>query len=201
MSGFQYAASLFGDRVRIRLESALNRLLWDTVSVVEKVQGLVLLDDGSYYIKVGGTRNHHGPSDQGIPLECLTPDNNHWATVEVLASIIHIATTWHISYPQEVLLTINDMSLPLGGMYDYGGSWLPPHASHRNGKDVDIRTEFDGANGFRGGIPIHYPRTGSTAANLTANDFFESLCRALGARALQIHGKPGTTEEHYHIYY
>ncbi len=35
-------------------------------------------------------------------------------------------------------MRINDISLPLGSLFDVNGTWLNPHVSHRVGKDVDI---------------------------------------------------------------
>jgi hypothetical protein len=36
-------------------------------------------------------------------------------------------------------LMINDISLPLGGLYDLEGTWRPYHVSHRRGEAVDFR--------------------------------------------------------------
>ena len=40
-------------------------------------------------------------------------------------------------------MKITAMSLPWGGVHDISGNWSPPHASHNDGKNVDI-----GFNGF-----------------------------------------------------
>lgn len=39
------------------------------------------------------------------------------------------------------LLSINDMSLIKGGLFDIDAQWTPPHSSHREGKDADINRE------------------------------------------------------------
>jgi len=31
------------------------------------------------------------------------------------------------------------MSLPWGGIFDYNGTWNPPHSLHRYGRDCDLR--------------------------------------------------------------
>lgn len=36
------------------------------------------------------------------------------------------------------ILSINDMSLPKGGVFDDNENWGPPHQTHREGKDADI---------------------------------------------------------------
>ncbi|MCW9026500.1 MAG: hypothetical protein OQJ77_04210 [Thiovulaceae bacterium] len=41
-------------------------------------------------------------------------------------------------------LSINDMSLRKGGVFDIKGKWTKPHSTHRQGKDVDINR--DGTN-------------------------------------------------------
>jgi hypothetical protein len=42
-------------------------------------------------------------------------------------------------------LRFNDMSLPVGGLFDYNRSWHPPHDTHRDGRAVDVsRTDMAG---------------------------------------------------------
>ncbi|MGC8685403.1 MAG: hypothetical protein ACP5T7_06930 [bacterium] len=42
-------------------------------------------------------------------------------------------------------LDINDMSLIFGGLFDYKGTWHPPHSWHRDGTSADIsRADSDG---------------------------------------------------------
>ena len=36
------------------------------------------------------------------------------------------------------------LGLPRGGLYDYKATWAPPHASHREGLDVDFNDVTDG---------------------------------------------------------
>lgn len=42
-------------------------------------------------------------------------------------------------------LSINDISLPKGGLFDYKNNWAAPHQTHRTGTDVDIN-RTDGGN-------------------------------------------------------
>jgi len=39
-------------------------------------------------------------------------------------------------------MVINDISLPWGGLFDTGHNWHPPHAGHRWGNQVDLRTNY-----------------------------------------------------------
>jgi hypothetical protein len=92
----------------------------DTDTVVVRVPDLVLLPEGDTYEKVGGTCQHHGPSDRGIDVECVTPDNNHFAARVVRDSLPLLASAWVDSLQQEDLI-INDISLPNGGLFQETG--------------------------------------------------------------------------------
>ncbi len=143
-----YNASVFGDSMRICLESTRNKLLTDTVTIAEEVPDLVQLPTSNSYIKIGGTAAHHGPPG-------YTTDNDHWGSQELVANIIDIATIFNNDYPQ-LRLRINDMSLPFGGGFDIGGDWYEDvniahcgehgngHCTHRMGNNADI--SFDVLN-------------------------------------------------------
>lgn len=53
---------------------------------------------------------------------------------------------WAYSERVEEPLCINDASLPWGGIFDLGGLWQGPHATHSCGKGVDIAGNANGAN-------------------------------------------------------
>jgi len=187
---FDYVASIFGDIMRVRVDSRMNQLLWDTLSVVERVPGLIRLPASPSYVRVGGTCNHHGPSDKlAANSPCQTPDNNHWGERKVIEALFFISGAWKVNFPNESILVINDISLPNGGLFDVKGNWQPEHSSHRNGRDVDVRTELPNE---REGIPVR------NEGGLTVpNRGFEKICRGRGATA-KIHER-GTALEHYHI--
>jgi murein endopeptidase len=129
--------------MKIYLESRNNRLLKDSVSVVERVAELQQLPASVNYTQIGGTCGHHGPSDNpNVPQPCRTPNNNHWATATVNMNIENIAAEYRRSFPNLSPLAINDMSLPHGGRFDIDGRWAGNrrHQHHRNGQDVDIRS-------------------------------------------------------------
>ena len=42
----------------------------------------------------------------------------------------------------EYPIMITDISLEYGGLYDINANWAPPHHTHREGKDIDIRCEW-----------------------------------------------------------
>jgi len=41
-------------------------------------------------------------------------------------------------------LSVNDISLPKGGLFDYKNTWATPHKEHRTGTDVDINRKDGG---------------------------------------------------------
>jgi hypothetical protein len=83
--------------------------------------------------------------------------SNHWGTPNTIESIQLIARDFFEGINPELTsplwtLGINDMSLPLGGLFDIAEAvkdgdrivgrlppdWLPPHKSHRVGTSVDV---------------------------------------------------------------
>jgi murein endopeptidase len=123
----------------LRVDSRRNRLLWDTLSVAEKVPNLQPLGDGANYIKVGGTCEHYGPSDRGTSGNCQTHDHNHWGTAALVRVVQAVADSFSTTYPG-YRLRVNDMSLPNGGKFEVDGSWsaTADHQEHRKGTNADI---------------------------------------------------------------
>jgi hypothetical protein len=124
-----YTASVFGDRMLFKTQSTQNALLWDTLSIVERVVGLIPLPSGTNnVITHTSTERYHSlaSSSYGQP--------------DIGAAILRTVQ----SYAQEQglasdrFLAAVDMSLPLGGLFDIRGNWLPPHDLHRAGKSVDF---------------------------------------------------------------
>ncbi len=113
--------------------------------------------------------------------------------------------------PQEQILYINDMSLPLGGKFDVNAKWTGAHETHRTGHDVDIRTDlfyYDtlGQLIHRIGVPVRAPRsepfnTSSGSINtqsiLEINRHFARFCSENGGIP-DIH-YDNTIDEHCHI--
>jgi len=137
---FDYVASIFADRIKIRVDSRKNTLLWDTVSVAEKVPNLVELGFGEHYELVGTPNNHAGTNDP-----CRRPPptsqhfENHFGTQALLTAIQTIAASYS-SLHAGIRLRINDMSLEFGGLFDANNNWNVPHREHRKGINGDIGT-------------------------------------------------------------
>jgi hypothetical protein len=123
-------------------------------------------------------------------------DHNHWGVQAAVDSLQQIAIAWRQQFPQELILQINDVSLPYGGLFDVNGNWHRPHGTHRTGRDTDIRTELPGS---RTGVPVRTPRNAANWQNtvLIRNGDFEQICDARGFFA-DIH-LGNTEQEHYHL--
>lgn len=71
--------------------------------------------------------------------------DNHYGLAGMNESVLLLADEYRQAFG--ALLAINDLSLVQGGLYDVYDDdpdtpptvWLPPHASHRFGDDVDVR--------------------------------------------------------------
>ena len=87
-----------------------------------RVAGLQALLAGANFNLVGQTAIH--------------PDN-HFGTPQFNGKLVKVANLHAAAFPGNKL-NFNDISLPLGGVFDLGAKWLPSHASHRFGEDIDI---------------------------------------------------------------
>ena len=198
---FEYVASIWGDQMKIYLRSLENSSLnKDSVVITERIADLEELLDGESYDLIGGTINH-------------TIEHNHFGAADVIQDIVQIANDWHNEFPNELILQINDISLPNGGKFDHSSlsPWRGPHADHREGRDIDIRTDLyfyniQGQLQHRIGVPVRYPRDepfNTPGGGLNPNSTlvydldFERICRTNNGRA-RIHND-NTTNEHYHI--
>ncbi len=64
-----------------------------------------------------------------------------YGTINTLFFLNNIA----ISYQKKgYMLSVNDMSLPRGGLFDVHAKYLTPHSYHRTGQSVDINQDING---------------------------------------------------------
>jgi hypothetical protein len=68
-----------------------------------------------------------------------------YGTAETLYMLTYIAGYYRASTGGRKL-SVNDLSLPYGGLFDLNSNWAPKHDTHRDGKDADINHE-DGGGG------------------------------------------------------
>lgn len=116
--------------------------------------GFTELSGGSNWVLIGVTNDH---------------PENHWGTPATISGIQAVASQYHAEFPNNDVIGINDIALPIGGIFDLNRNWAGPHFNHSRGKAVDIR-----GNGM---LPNSVPRQGP------AHDRFLEICMENGATA------------------
>lgn len=122
-----YTAGEVGGQEMLVIKNTTNHGQESTAFVNVKVQGLIPLPVSSNYIASSNDGNH--PSFT-------------YGTPALISIINSVADEYKNVVTSDTLkISINDMSLINGGLFDIGGSWSTPHASHRVGEDVDINSQ------------------------------------------------------------
>ncbi len=147
------------------------------------------LEPSLLYTKTGGTYDHPGPClpQFASPWEECDPntdytegypniDINHYGNPLFMDKIVAITQEFKAVFPSETVL-LNDMSLPLGGVFDINGDWEPPHLDHQEGEAVDYNLLY---------FPLGFNSTSVEA---------ERLARFIKKKHLNIH----VEGDHWHI--
>ena len=87
-----------------------------------------------------------GPNDSNIRYSGnattagLRHPSNHNASPELHAFARTVAAVYNarVAPEHQGSFGLNDMSIPVGGVFDFQGTWAPPHFRHRFGTDCDI---------------------------------------------------------------
>ena len=159
-AGFVYTSCEIGGVETIKADVALSglapqRTLTATSTVTVAVPGLADIGEQPTYVLTGGTSRH--------PLS-----TNHFALPNTNMGVLLLA----FGYVQDTgtMLEINDMSLPMGGLFDIDGDWRPTpadcnarprikgHCTHRDGRDVDL------------GISVRDPLTRNVTRDIPCED-------------------------------
>ncbi len=111
-----------------------------------------------------------------------THPDNHWSIVATNNGMQGVAVQYHNEYPNYDVIGINDMALPVGGVFDLNSDWSPPHSNHGRGKAADNR-----GNGAANSVP-RIP---------DVQNRFMDICRGYGA-TIVLHESIGTNNEHFH---
>ncbi|MDQ7057034.1 MAG: hypothetical protein Q9N62_00635 [Ghiorsea sp.] len=143
-----YSSSIYASKAQIRVTATdpNSQCTGEFVSqpFVSELGGLFQVNTTvAPHTLVGGTCNHHGPSDKGIAIACTSPNNNHYLRQTSLNRLIKLQQAYATKYPSRGGLRINDASLPKGGKFEVFTLWGPDwvsHKTHRRGVDVDIGT-------------------------------------------------------------
>lgn len=128
------------------------------------------------------------PVRQSIALIGDVPPHtdNHRGHATMVTNLIELADSVFGRFSRP--LYYNDLSLPWGGRFDIRGNWRGSHFEHRNGRDIDVRT-----NGTPGGL--------STRERTFVRDLWESLGGTVHDETVHRDGTPNTTNPHYHLRY
>jgi hypothetical protein len=132
-----YNASIFGDTMKIYLKLRNKPLLLDSIRVAEKVDSLINFRNV--------TSNSQWTFSQSTQGATRHPDNN-LCMPEMRDSLKKAIGNFYEWSKQKfgitIVLSLNDMSLMLGGRFDMSGKWdgrlSQAHLYHRTGKSVDI---------------------------------------------------------------
>lgn len=99
-----------------------------TFSLYVQVDGLVPLNAGLNYNLVGS---------YGMPGVGSRHISNHNGRPSFTSSLVYLADLYYFQYGSK--LEYNDLSLPLGGLFDVFNNWRPDHWEHRMGISADLR--------------------------------------------------------------
>ena len=114
---------------------------------------------------------------EGDDVELVGDPGSHssrfWGTAGMVAALESLGAQFFGRYG--VPIGVNDMSLPLGGLFDINGNWHTPHDEHRIGANADLRTRD------------------STPAKLR---FIQDAWEELGG---SVHDETRTDAPHYHL--
>jgi hypothetical protein len=144
-----YSASIFGDTMKIYLKSRSKSLLLDSISVVEKVDSLEnfknVASNDRWICRQSPTGSLRHPDEYNNWCMPIMKDN--------LKTAIGKFYEWSKEFfGTPIILSLNDMSLLLGGRLDINARWdrdtkgkitQQEHYYHRNGESVDINDQID----------------------------------------------------------
>lgn len=104
--------------------------VYTEIGLVTWVAGLEPLPDvPGLYAKISNPGKH-------------TPGQQFYSNGLMHLKLMELASRYQAWYEQtnhiKVALSFNDLSLPLGGLFDIEGFWFPPHDCHRVGLSVDV---------------------------------------------------------------
>lgn len=145
------------DSVRIH-ETDLVGLFTDNIPGANALQLLPATDPNDPtpdYVEVRGLgsppsgdpgHGGHPQTDSCTDSECYE-NIAAWGTPYTLQQLLIIANLYRDVTPWHGKLSVNDISLPEGGLFDIHDDWSTPHQDHRLGRAFDVN-RTDGSNVF-----------------------------------------------------
>ena len=161
--------------VILRAESQGAKSRVDTVHV--GVLGLVPLSPRYSDSLVGSSETHPAWA-------------NHWGLPSMVQRLNLLADAFYSEFHRKIWF--NDLSLPLGGRYDFTNNWGYPHDEHRAGRDLDLKTDPDGREDL-GGM--------TEAQRTWVWEFWEFLGGTVGDERYKTDKITLRAQPHYHLRY
>lgn len=129
-----YKSSKFGGIEKITAVSKKHPKVQSvSKDLTVRVPGMGPLGGNQYWRLTGSSDTTSTKKCKG---EKIRHSKNHMATFSTAIRVAMLATAYYEK--KKGRLGINDMSLPLGGLFDICSDWEKPHGLHRVGKSVDI---------------------------------------------------------------
>jgi len=122
----------FVDRWPWRVDPVDGRREWLEMAITVEEPGLVELpSDESLYVRCGSTASCTGTDN-------VEPEHPaaFYGLSELIRKVRRLARDFRDQWG--MILTVTDMTLEWGGLFDYQETWTPPHSRHRRGRSVDI---------------------------------------------------------------
>jgi len=150
------------------------------------LQRLVPLDDPSYKVVRGDTVRHPDETSTSGTAKTL-------GALKLVADVYSVLVT---PFAPGARLSINDISLSKGGLFDYRKDWVKPHQTHRKGTDVDINRAPVDANG-NALAPVPCPDDYALQAAVGIVQVY--LGTSLPSLDCELNGKPNPSGPQKHI--
>jgi hypothetical protein len=134
MCSVQYRAPEVGGVETISAKLTGNNTSSNALDIKAEVPGLGELAADTY-----NTKCALDPNTSSCPAGGYQHENFYSVTTDVNTHMSKIGSDYSAGVPEGPDLVVTDASLASGGLYDYMGTWAPPHKYHRQGTDIDVR--------------------------------------------------------------
>jgi hypothetical protein len=85
-----------------------------------------------------------GNDDHYVKKQNLTSTHpeGHYGSSDTIDKLKRIVDQLYSNKKRKI--SVNDISLPEGGLFDCNATWAPPHHEHRMGNDADLNPSYSG---------------------------------------------------------
>ena len=88
-------------------------------------------------VRLLGLEQLKGSASVKLVGQTASHPSNHWGRPALVRALKILADKFYAKF--SIPLSVNDMSLEWGGLFDHEAKWSPPHQTHRDGLSADIR--------------------------------------------------------------